>query len=185
VITIQTPPDVEGLPTGKTSVSFDCDGDYRYLGDATFKTTVTVDGIPCRTLYLRASLHPFDGVAVALRDVERGEPVQQNDFTMVRKDLADLNDGFFTDAETLRGLVAARAINAGSVISARCVDRPVVIKRGKTVTAEVAGRFFRITALVKAVDSGKVGDVIRLTNMDSKKTLAGEVLDENTVRVVN
>jgi len=185
VITIQPPPDVAGLPAGKTSVRFDCDGDYRYVGDATFKTTVLVEGRSCKTLYLRASLHPFDRVAVALRDIRRGDLVRQNDFTMVRKDLADLDDGFFTDAQTLRGLVAARPISVGSAISLRSVDRPLAIKRGKMVTAEVAGRCFRITALVKAMDNGKVGDVIRLTNMDSRKTLAGEVLDENTVRVVN
>ncbi len=53
------------------------------------------------------------------------------------------------------------------------------------VTAEVAGRCFRITALVKAMDNGRVGDVIRLTNVGSRKTLAGEVIDENTVRVAN
>jgi len=185
VITVQPPPDVAGLPTGKTNVTFECDGDYRFVGDATFKTAVLVDGTPCRTLYLRASLHPFDRVAVALRDMKRGEPIRDGDFAMVRKDLAELDDGFFTGAETLRGLVAVRSISAGSVISVRSVDRPVAIVRGKLVNAEVAGRCFRITAVVKAMDNGKVGDVVRLTNIDSKKTLAGEVIDENTVRVVN
>jgi len=185
VITVQPPPDVAGLPTGKMSITFECDGDYRFVGDATFKTAILVDGRPCRTLYLRANVHPFDHVAVALRDMKRGEPIRDGDFTMVRKDLAELDDGFFTSAETLRGLVAARSISAGSVISLRSVDRPVAIVRGKLVSAEVVGRCFRITAVVKAMDNGKVGDVIRLTNIDSRKTLVGEVIDENTVRVVN
>ncbi len=185
VIDIQTAPDVLGLPTGKTDVRFECDGDYRYVGDETFRTTVLVDGKPCKTLYLRASVHPLEHVAVATRDIGRGSPINDTDFTMIRKDLAELSDGFFTDRAELRGLIAARSLSAGSVISLRCVDRPVVMKRGKIVTAEVRGRSFRITAMVKAMDNGRVGDVVRLTNLDSRKTLTGEVIDENTVRVAN
>jgi len=185
VIDIQAPPDVLGLPTGETDVRFESGGDYRYVGDETFRTTVLVDGKPCKTLYLRASVHPFERVAVATRDINRGSPIHDTDFAMIRKDLAELSGGFFTDRAEIRGLVAARSVSAGSVISLRCVDRPVVIKRGKIVIAEVTGRGFRITAMVKAMDNGRVGDVIRLTNLDSRKTLAGEVADENTVRVAN
>jgi flagella basal body P-ring formation protein FlgA len=185
VITVQEPPDIAGLPTGKTSITFECDGDYRFVGETTFRTIILVDGKPCKTLYLRANVRPFGRVAVALREMGRGDPIRNTDFTMVRKDFAELGDGFFTNGEALCGLVAARPISAGSVISLHSVDRPIAITRGKMVTAEVAGRFFRITAVVKAMDNGKVGDVIRLTNVDSKKTLAGEVINENTVRVVN
>ena len=185
VIDIQPPADVLALPTGKIDVRFESGGDYRYLGDETFRTTVAVDGNPCKTLYLRASVHPFECVAVAVRDIKRGDPIQDTDFAMVRKDLADLSGGFFTDQAAIRGLIAARSISAGSAISLRSVDRPVVIKRGKIVTAEVAGRGFRVTAMVKAMDDGRVGDVVRLTNVNSRKTLTGEVADENTVRVAN
>jgi len=185
VIDIQPPADVLALPTGKIDVRFEPDNDYRYVGDETFRTTVAVDGNPCKTLYLRASVHPFEHVAVAVRDIKRGDPIQDGDFAMVRKDLAELSDGFFTDRAAIRGLIAARTISAGSAISLRCVDRPVVIKRGKIVTAEVAGRGFRVTAIVKAMDNGRVGDVVRLTNVDSRKILTGEVADENIVMVAN
>jgi len=185
VINIQPPPDVLALPTGKTGVRFESGGDCRYVGDETFRTTVVVDGRPCKTLYLRASVHPFEHVAVAVKEIRRGDHIGDSDFTMIRKDLADLSGGFFTDGAAIRGLVAARSISAGSVISLRSVDRPIVIKRGKIVTAEVSGRGFRITAMVKAMDNGRVGDVVRLTNVDSRKTLTGEVVDENTVRVAN
>jgi len=185
VIDIQPPPDVLGLPTGETDVRFESGGDYRYVGDETFRTTVLVDGKPCKTLYLRASVHPFERVAVATRDISRGSSINDTDFAMIRKDLAELSGGFLKDRAEIRGLIAARSVSAGSVISLRCVDRPVVIKRGKIVIAEVTGRGFRITATVKAMDSGRVGDVVRLTNLDSRKTLTGEVVDENTVRVAN
>ena len=71
-----------------------------------------------------------------------------------------------------------------TVISLRYVERPVAIKRGNIVAAQVIGNGFRITAMAKAMDNGRVGDVIRLMNVDSRKTLTGEVLDETTVRVV-
>jgi flagella basal body P-ring formation protein FlgA len=166
------------------AIRFECDGDYRYVGDTTFKSTVVVGGKPCKTLYVRASIHPFARVAVATNDIKRGEPISDSDCTMVRKDLADLRGGFFTDRAPLRELVATRSIKTGAVISTGHVDRPVAVKRGKVVAAEVRGNGFRITAAAKAMDNGRVGDVIRLMNVASKKTLTGEVLDANTVKVV-
>jgi flagella basal body P-ring formation protein FlgA len=184
VIDINPPPTVAGLPAGQTAIRFECDGDYRYVGDTTFKTTVVVGGKPCKTMYMRASIHPFGRVAVATRDIKRGELISDSDCTMVRKDLGDLSRGFFADRAGLRGLVAARSIPTGAVISTRSVDRPVAVKRGRVVVAEVRGNGFRITAMAKAMDNGRVGDVIRLMNVASKKALTGEVLDANTVKVV-
>jgi len=184
VIDMKPPPTVAGLPAGRIAIRFECDGDYRYVGDTTFKTTVVVGGKPCKTLYMRASIHPFGRVAVATRDIRRGELINDSDFSMVRKDLADLRGGSFADRARLRGLVAARSIRTGAVISLGGVERPIAVKRGKIVAAEVRGNGFRISAMAKAMDNGRVGDVIRLMNVDSKKTLAGEVVDANTVRVV-
>jgi len=184
VIDMKPPPSVAGLPAGQIAIRFECNGNYRYVGDTTFKTTVMVGGKPCKTLYMRASIHPFGRVAVATRDIKRGELVSDSDCTMVRKDLGDLSGGFFADREDLRGLVAARSIPTGAVISTGSVDRPVAVKRGKVVAAEVRGNGFRITAMAKAMDNGRVGDVIKLMNVASRKTLTGEVLDANTVKVV-
>ncbi|MCK5558635.1 MAG: flagellar basal body P-ring formation protein FlgA [Candidatus Hydrogenedentes bacterium] len=184
VIDVQPPPVTAGLPSGNIAVKFESDGRYRYVDDAIFKTTILVGGKRCKTLYMRASVHPFQRIAVAVEDIKRGELISESDFSMVRKDLADLTGGFFADRAGLHGLVAARSIPTGTVISLRCVERPIAIKRGNIVVAEVRGNGFRITAMAKAMDNGRVGDVIRLMNVDSRKTLTGEVLDETTVRVV-
>jgi flagella basal body P-ring formation protein FlgA len=184
VIDMQSSRAVAGLPTGQTAIRFECDGNYRYVGDTTFKTTVLVGGKPCKTLYMRAGIHPFGLVAVATRDIRRGELISDSYFRMVKKDLADVSGGFIADRARLRGLVAARSIPTGGVISLGCVERPVAVKRGKIVAAEVRGDGFLVTAMAKAMDNGRVGDVIRLMNVDSKKALAGEVVDANTVRVV-
>jgi flagella basal body P-ring formation protein FlgA len=184
VIEVQPPPSVDGLPSGKAAVTFECDGDYRYVGDTSLKTTIKVDGKRCRTLYLRAGVHPFTPVAVAVKNIKRGEPILESDFSMVKKDLTDLRRGFFVDKTDLNGLVAARSIAAGAAISLQCVERPIAVKRGKIVVAEIKGKGFRITAMAKAMDNGRVGDVIRLTNVDSRRTFTGEVVDESTVRVL-
>jgi flagella basal body P-ring formation protein FlgA len=183
-IDIQTPLRIAGLPSGKTTVEFECPTGYRYVGDAPFKTTILVDGKPCRTLYVKATVHPFAQVAVAARDMDRGEPIGEGDFDMVRKDLASAPKGHITDSSMLAGLIAAQSIPSGSVISLRSVERPLAVKRGSVVAAEVTGNGFRVSAKAKALDNGRVGDVIRLVNTDSRKLLVGEVVNGDTVRVV-
>jgi flagellar basal body P-ring formation protein FlgA len=58
-----------------------------------------------------------------------------------------------------------------------------VMRRGSAVTLVYESAGIRVETPGRAVEPGRVGDRIRVENADSGKVIAGQILDERTVRV--
>jgi flagella basal body P-ring formation protein FlgA len=82
------------------------------------------------------------------------------------------------------GMVATRRIAAGSVVHTGAVRRkrqPVVVRRNQNVIMRIAGPGFSITATGLALQDGKVGESIRVRNVDSKRVITAHVNADGTV----
>ena len=60
---------------------------------------------------------------------------------------------------------------------------PVLVRTGEPVVIEVVSGAIRVEALGRARQSGKLGDVIRVENVDSRKTITARVVDKGVVRL--
>jgi flagella basal body P-ring formation protein FlgA len=58
-----------------------------------------------------------------------------------------------------------------------------MVKRGDLVTMELNSGPIRVTAIAKAMENGTKGDIIRLVNMDSNRTLEAEVTGQRAAKV--
>jgi flagella basal body P-ring formation protein FlgA len=76
-----------------------------------------------------------------------------------------------------------RFLQADELIEISALTKPTVIDRGDLVTMQLQNGPIMVTALAKAMESGKKGDIIRLMNVDSKRTLEAEVTGLRTARV--
>lgn len=76
------------------------------------------------------------------------------------------------------GSKARVALQPGAEIRPALLEQPkppLLIKRNKLVRIKVQGPGWLITALGKALDDGRLGEVIRVRNVDSNKIIAGRV----------
>lgn len=119
-------------------------------------------------------------VAVALRDIRRGDPVDDDAFAISRVDVCGVRD-YLIHEEQLAGTEARRAIRAGTVITVDMVRPIPIIARGDEVTIEARVNNIRIVAQGIARQDGGRGETIRVTNGMNGTTIQCVVIDGETV----
>ncbi|MCE2967627.1 MAG: flagellar basal body P-ring formation chaperone FlgA [Phycisphaerales bacterium] len=72
--------------------------------------------------------------------------------------------------EEMRGLIARRRLDAGSMITRGDVQTPIVVRRGDFVTVHTVSGPFVIKARARALSSARDGEVVTLQVEGSKKT---------------
>lgn len=87
------------------------------------------------------------------------------------------------------GLVTTRPLAVGTVLTRAMVRSPddrtpgkPVVRRNQVVVMRVDHPRFSVRALGQALQDGRVGEYIRVQNVDSKRVIAGCVLADGTVR---
>jgi flagella basal body P-ring formation protein FlgA len=122
-------------------------------------------------------------VVVPLRTIARGETLTNADVTIERRPReAQFND-VLGEMKAAIGKVAKRTLMAGSVLRNGDVQREEVIGRGDIITLFYEGRGIAISLRGRANEAGAVGDVISVTNPQSKRVLQGTVTGPGRVNV--
>ena len=122
-------------------------------------------------------------VVVTRRAVGRSTVITADDVIQVERDAAEVPNDALTRLEDVIGKRAKRFLQAQSVISARQVTRPTLIKRGDVVRIIARTEGLQITTLGEARRKGGRGDRIQVMNLDSKKVLHARIIDARTVQV--
>jgi flagellar basal body P-ring formation protein FlgA len=85
------------------------------------------------------------------------------------------------------GLVAVRNLPAGTVVGsnmAKSPQPPVVIERNQTVVIRIERAGLVVTAMGKAMQQGKLGECIKVRNVDSQRVILAKVNEDGTVEPV-
>jgi flagella basal body P-ring formation protein FlgA len=118
---------------------------------------------------------------VLSRAVDKGQLLSETDFT-----LAPLGAGAARGAVAVAeasGMEAARRLQAGAPVRATDLIRPQLVRRGEPVTITVVDGGLRITAQGRALSNGAAGDLVRVVNLSSSRTLDGIVEKAGVVRI--
>jgi flagellar basal body P-ring formation protein FlgA len=171
------------LPVGKVSYRLVPPENVDFLKTIPLAIDFRVDGTPAGRVTAYIDLDIRVPVVVAVRPLARFQPLTRDDLTMEKKDLSQLPTGVLTDMNEVVGKRMRRAVDANTVLRSDLIELPPLIRYGDVVTivAETSG--LRITALGKAVQQGRRGDLITVINLDSKKRIFARVKDAQTVEV--
>ncbi len=118
---------------------------------------------------------------VAIADIRRGQTFTSQN-TVVKT--AYLNSPQMASVDLRNGSVARRKIAAGTVITpqlASIVMAEVVIKRNQSVIIRIERPGLLITAAGQAIQKGRVGDLIKVRNVDSKRIILAKINSDLTV----
>lgn len=120
---------------------------------------------------------------VAERDLGRGETVAEGDVTVVRGELIDTPLRRLPTGDQVLGSRVLRPIAARSIVLPGSVVVRRAVEPGDRVTAVAASGPIQVSATLTAADGGQPGDVIRVINTDTRKTLRGRIVKEGLVEV--
>lgn len=153
-------------------------------GNFPIKVSFIRDGLVVRSANLAIYIGVFRDVLVASRRIHRSEPLTASMFTSVRRDVADFRQMPLTSLSQIEEKCAARTINKGKVLTEPMVDKLELVHRGDMVKIEIDQPAFKLTASGEARQAGGRGDLIKVRNISSNKTIIAEVMDDQTVKIV-
>lgn len=119
---------------------------------------------------------------VTTRMILQGERVQVDDLRMSLIDVTFAKDGNLR-IEDIQGQAVSRSLPIGSPVWASDLKREPAAKRGQIVKALFGDESFEISVNMIAEDSGFVGDLIKVKNLETQKVLSGLVTDKGVVRL--
>jgi flagella basal body P-ring formation protein FlgA len=140
---------------------------------------------PAASVRVRADVRIVLDYARASRAIERGHVLTANDLAPARSEALGLPLRALPTAVQLVGGRVLRAMTAGEVFQAGFVTIQPIVRAGASVTAIARVGDVEVSATFVAVDSGNAGDVIRIANPDTHRTLRARVVTSGAVEVLN
>lgn len=120
-------------------------------------------------------------VPCAARVLNRGDVLEPGLVGFARKNLAYMAREPWDGGSLPLRMTAA--VGEGQVISADAVEPIPVVAKGQILTLVYAGRTLKLTVPVESLEDGGIGRTIRVRNMQSRRVVAAQVVDAETVRV--
>jgi len=124
-------------------------------------------------------LLPVPSVTIYPGNIIRAEMIHELHFLPNTRSRFPIVD----NTKDIVGKVAKRTLVADRLIPSNAIAEPEVITRGSLTTARYDIGGLSMTAGVVALESGTLGQLIRVRNTDSGQVIAGVVEADGTVRV--
>lgn len=121
-------------------------------------------------------------VPVVTRNVPANTSIDSSMYKMERRVLRPTMDLLMSEKD-LNGMQTARHLSMGQTISSRDLKKEQIIRKSQIVKAQVDRSGFELSITAIAEDSGAIGDIIRVRNIDSQKVFAAEILAKGLVKI--
>ncbi|MEE7440056.1 flagella basal body P-ring formation protein FlgA [Methylobacterium oryzae] len=122
-------------------------------------------------------------VAVLTRNLNRGEPVREGDVALERRPRESVAPDAQGSVTTILGEVAQNTLTAGTVLRVTDTAPPDLVARGENVTIVYETPSISLSMRGLSNDSGRMGAVVNVVNVASKKVLQATVIGPGRVSV--
>lgn len=123
----------------------------------------------------------FSETVVAVRTIRAQQMIMPADVQQI----ADTLPGMATDLEDVIGLEARNIIYSGRPISMSEIGPAALIERNQIVSLIFQRSGLTIRTDGRSLSRGGKGDLVRVINLDSRKTVSGKIDDSGSVWVTN
>jgi|TARA_Y100000031_G_C8189363_1_gene370610 flagella basal body P-ring formation protein FlgA len=127
--------------------------------------------------------HAMVEVPVLNAPVKVGQVIGRDDVDWIEIRSRRLNRNQLLDIDDLIGLTPRRPVKINEPLRRRDLQRPVVVAKGELVTIIVSIPGMTLMVTGRASDKGSMGDVIRVVNTQTHKTVEAVVMAPGRVRV--
>lgn len=133
---------------------------------------------------VQGRVFPTARMPVLARNFNRGEAIRESDIQWVEVREDQVRAGMITDAAAMIGLEPRFSVRANAPVRSGDLQRPVLVGRNATVTMVLKTAFMSLTTQGRAIDEGGKGDIVHVTNLQSKRTVEAIVEGPGTVSVI-
>ena len=158
------------------------------LGRVALRVLVKASGQRTLDVPVQFDVRHFEDVVMTTRPVARGHVFSAADLTTGRQDVTLLN-GYCTSLDQLIGQQAKRVLPESQLLRAVDVEPesrvtgPPLVKRRDRVKASARSGALLVTIVGEAQQDGRMGELIKVKNVDSNSFIYGRVVGANEVEI--
>ncbi len=134
------------------------------------------------TSWISGQIQTHRPVVRTTRFLRAHESIKDSDVALFFADITFMKD-YFVNTKDLIGKKLNRTVSAQTLLSSQEIAREVDIKQGQTVKAKAGTENFEVFIQAVALDSGAIGDVIRIRNPNYQKMMSARVIEPGLVEI--
>lgn len=134
------------------------------------------------TVPLALKLSHFVEVVVARRAIPRNDIISEADLYLSREEMSPRIASAYRSFDEIVGKQAVSQIRENHIVVERMVAMPLVVKRRQIATLVYEKNNLVIRTKVQAKENGRIGDIIRVINPETKKEFLAQVLGAGLLR---
>lgn len=134
---------------------------------------------------IKGVLSSLTSVPVLSHAMNQGELIGAADLQYIDMKTSDMPNSLIIDPKLIIGQTPRRLIPAMKPIAAAEIVLPAAVKKGEIVTMVFQSGKLNLTSQGKSLQTGSVGDVIRVTNTSSQQVIQVVVTGDRTVTVAS
>jgi len=182
-VTVLDPSEPIKVPSGDMEFHVVPVSNDERLGRRTFQMAVNVNGKSWNTVEVLADVAAMIDALAPNRSLKSDEIIDGQDLKAVRMRTHQLSHPFITDREEVIGKSAARPLPADVPFRAGFLKAPVLIKKGDRVMIEAKRGGLSIQAYGVTKSSGRMGQSVMVSNLDSGRELQAKIVGPGLVQV--
>jgi flagellar basal body P-ring formation protein FlgA len=144
-----------------------------------------VEESPHRTFWIKADIGVRAQVVKVAKPVAFRGILKPDDLCEMVADIGDPTAEYVRATADAAGKVTTRALRPGEFLTRRSLEDADIIRSGTAVRLLVETGSLRMSVIARALQNGKLGDRIKVRNMDSDRVITAVVTGRGEVRVTN
>lgn len=133
---------------------------------------------------VRGRLSALTRIPVLAADLRSGDVITDADITFIDAPARDVTSAVIVSKDRLIGMTPRRGVAAGKAITSADLVLPVAVRKGDAVTMTLKSGALQLTAQGKALESGAVGERVRIVNTASNQVVDAVVTGPQSADVV-
>ena len=136
-----------------------------------------------RQFQIRGRIYKTVEVPVLVRRILAGEVIKASDLKWIKVRARRMQPNTVIAEADIVGMTPRRGLRPGYPVLLSSIHRPIIVAKGSLVTMFLQAPKMILTAQGKALENGSDGDVIRISNTQSKKVVEAEIIGHGKVAV--
>ncbi|GHF29390.1 flagellar basal body P-ring biosynthesis protein FlgA [Kordiimonas sediminis] len=133
---------------------------------------------------LTGALEQIRQIPVLASGIMPGHVISEADILWESFPIRRLTRNTVQSMDELIGMTLRRPIRSGNMIRTTDVQRPELVKKGSAVQVILSQGSMQLSSVGKALESGGKGEMIRIMNLSSKKTIEARIIAADRVEIV-
>ncbi len=132
--------------------------------------------------WIIAEIKRYQNVPVLNKSAKIGDVLTEDMVSLEYRQMTNTRETV-QKIEAVIGMQVVRFINAGQILQYSDLKKESVLKKGQIVKAMFGAPEFEVAISAEAQESGAIGDVVKIKNLDSQKVFAAKIVERGIVRI--